>query len=278
MKNVKDVCWMLALAATIMVTVSSCNKMDDEETYTNDVVYSNSLSENLFSDVENVANQAEAQSALTKSFTANGEDTGEILGSCVVITHDRTTNPRVLTVDFGTENCLGKDGRTRRGKIIITYTGAYRDSGSVKTAVFDNYFVNDYQLIGTKTVTNKGLNEQGNPYFTIAIDGSIISPEGNVVLFSSERVREWTAGYETRVWFDDVYAITGSSTLTTAAGLTYTSTITAQLEVIPGHRYFTSGTIEITGPEGEKTVVTYEGTNKVRVVNRNTTKYIYLKF
>ena len=59
------------------------------------------------------------------------------------------------------------DGKNRRGIINVSYTGSYRATGSVHTITFTDYFVNDNQLLGVKTVTNTGLNTNNNPTWTV---------------------------------------------------------------------------------------------------------------
>lgn len=93
--------------------------------------------------------------------------------TCATITFDTAASPKTLTIDFGTTDCLCGDGNYRRGKILVSWTGPYRDSGSVRTITFDQYFVNYNQLQGTKTVTNNGTNGSGHPTFTVTVNGSV---------------------------------------------------------------------------------------------------------
>ena len=74
-----------------------------------------------------------------------------------------------LIINFGTNNCL-QNGKLRKGKIIITYNGKYRDSLSVITTTFDNYYVNNNLIQGERIVTNQGRNGNGNMWFTIVVN------------------------------------------------------------------------------------------------------------
>ncbi len=84
-----------------------------------------------------------------------------------------------MTVDFG-EGCTSPRGITRSGKIIVEYTGRYWVPGTVITTTFENYFVNDRQIEGTRTVTNEGFNGDENFFtFSTSLDGGKITwPDG----------------------------------------------------------------------------------------------------
>jgi hypothetical protein len=90
--------------------------------------------------------------------------------------------------------------------------------------MFDNYFVNDNQVTGTKTVTNMGNNTLGQPYYNIDVNGSLIlANSSGTISYKSHRVRTWTNGYNTpNTWHDDTYSITDQAgaedTLTRANG------------------------------------------------------------
>ena len=90
-----------------------------------------------------------------------------------------TSDLDTIIVDFGDgypDDCLSY-GKERRGKVIITYTGKYRDSLSVITTTFDQYYVNNNWIQGERIVTNNGRNSNGNVTFTIDISTSITGLE-----------------------------------------------------------------------------------------------------
>ncbi|MCD4735955.1 MAG: hypothetical protein K8R53_07925, partial [Bacteroidales bacterium] len=158
---------------------------------------------------------------------------------------------KLLTIDFGEDNCLCGDGRYRRGKILVSFTGRYREQGTILTHTFDEYYVNDNQVLGTRIVSNMGENNTGNIYFTVEVDGQIIKANGSgTITWTSLREREWIEGFETLTWWDDVYLITGNAQGTSASGYSFTMEITIELRKEIGCRYFVSGTYELT-PEGK---------------------------
>lgn len=237
---------MLTIAG---VLVWSCQKeTPDEDTSTTS---DNALAENIFNDVKDIADQAYA-GTLT-SYKRTVESDAILITPCATITHDTLVTPHKITIDFGLVNCLCKDGKYRRGEIIITYTGKYKDSATVITHTFNNYFVNDNQILGTKTVTNNGKNSSGNVNYSIQVNGTILlANNAGTITWVSSRNREWIAGYVTPTWLDDVYLITGSASGSKTPGNSYTALIINPLRKEIGCKHFVSGSLEIT-PTGKAT-------------------------
>src|SRR5688572_14694538 len=167
MKTSKKRSNTLLLFAVFGMFITGCKKDDQEDTDTKSAS-DNSFAETTFNDVANIADQAtEGSLSLYKTEVAIS-----IAGPCAKIKRDSVnkTNPDTITIDFGASNCLCADQRYRRGKIIVTYMGFYKDSLATRTIGFDNYFVNDNQVTGSKTITNKGRNAAGNLHFSITVD------------------------------------------------------------------------------------------------------------
>jgi hypothetical protein len=173
---------------------------------------------------------------------------------CLNITFDIVSSPMKVTLDFGSANCLCADNKYRRGKLIVTFNGALTDSSKYVTTTFENYFVNDNQIIGTRTVTNKGHNTAGHLNFQIVTDGSIVlANNGGTITYITNHNREWTEGESTPIdMSDDVYTITGSSSGTTITNQAFTMVITSPLVWNVACNHFVSGIIELT-PAGEVT-------------------------
>lgn len=240
---------LIALAITAF-TIAGCKKDTNDTDEDTSSSVDNAFAESVYDDAGTMSDEA-ALSGDLSSFR-NGSVEGILISTCAVITRDTISSPRVVTINFGTVNCLCQDGRNRRGSIIITYTGGYRDAGSVHTIGFDNYFVNDYQVQGTKVVTNQGLNAAGHSWFTINVTGTITSPTGQVLTRQSVRQREWVSGESTPIWMDDVYHITGTATGTTFSGNTFTAVIIQPLVVALDCRWIKDGKLQFT-PAGRLT-------------------------
>lgn len=176
--------------------------------------------ENLFNDVGRIVEDA---------FIDNGESK-----SCPSYTlmNSDTSDLDTIIVDFGDgypDDCLSY-GKERRGKIIITYTGKYRDSLSVITTTFDQYYVNNNWIQGERIVTNNGRNSNGNVTFTIDISTSITGV--GTINWESTRKREWISGYNTfSNPFDDIYSVTGTGFGNSTSGQSFEVNITEDLFV-----------------------------------------------
>jgi hypothetical protein len=248
MKKSKFTLPVLALAGAVLV-LAGCRKNREIDNDTS-AAADNQLADNLFTEVHKMADAVVAgtfQQTMYKS-----SDTVFTTG-CATVTHDTTTNPRTITINFGSTNCMCADGKNRRGIINVSYTGPYRDSNTVITHTFSNYFVNDNQVTGTKTVTNMGHNANNQLYYNIYENGAIYKATGGTISWTSNRVRTWISGESTVFnWLDDVYLISGSGNGTSSNGTQFTVSITSPLRVELSCPRIVSGTVDIT-PAGKST-------------------------
>jgi hypothetical protein len=230
--NTKNSLWLL-LVLTSMV-IASCRR-ERKETLSNTITVDNSTAENLYSDLFKVVDNV----------SSNEEGIREDEIGCIdTVIVDTVNTPHSVLIDFGTDDCAGEDGRIRKGQIYVTYTGRYREPGTVITVTPQNYTVNGYTVAGSKTVTNLGNNANGEMQFTIVVDGSITAP-GNAWTsqWSSTRTRTWVEGQSTATIWDDAYEITGSASGINRNGVNYDITIISPLRAEVGCRWIVSGTM-----------------------------------
>lgn len=236
----------------ISIVFFGCKKDNNEKDSDTQLASDNALASKIYNDVQDIADEAGNTGSVNTFIIL---DEASLLSSCATVTRDTVTVPHRITIDFSTTNCLCKDGNYRRGKIYIDFTRKYRDSSATHTISFDNYFVNDNQVSGSKTVTNNGRNSQGHLTFTIVVSGKIIlANNAGTITWAANRTREWIAGENTIIRNDDIYLISGIESGTRASGKSYSSIITKPLRMEVGCQYhhFVSGTIEIT-PLGKAT-------------------------
>lgn len=144
---------------------------------------------------------------------------------CWTVTVDPATPgvfPKTITIDFGT-GCTGRDGHTRRGKIIAVYTGRMKEPGSTATASFDGFYIDSIKVEGTLAIKNNSTSN--NRVFRITVtNGKLSTPSGNYVEINRDHTWTQTEGNGTpNLPGDDVFSITGSS-----SGTAQVSVITAQ--------------------------------------------------
>jgi hypothetical protein len=231
----------LAVFAVFAIWMTSCKK-DNIKLEDSNLSQDDAYAESTYENVTDVSDEAYAVKSDPGS---NGENQRIYISDCATVSLDTLAFPRVMTIDFGDENCLCRDGKYRRGKIIVTFTERYREPGTVITHTFDNYFVNDNSVQGSKVVTNMGENENGNIYFTIEIQGIIQKEDGSTFSWNSSRVREWIEGSDTKNRWDDVYLITGTADGTRPNGTTWEREIIIPLRVELACHFIVSGSIEM---------------------------------
>lgn len=211
----------------LFLMTTACNTIQDENTPTVSVTLDEELyTAEVFDEIAEIGDEAmdlsETQSAALKSTAYFNYSR---LSDCVTITKVITDSIITITIDFGEENCLCNDGRLRHGKIIMTHEGNFWDGTVYITFAFDNFFVDDNQILGEKLVMQT-INEDGNREATITINGSIVLADGSgLIEYEAERTRIVVEGSDTKTKRDDVIETTGSSTCTLADGTIVTSTI-----------------------------------------------------
>lgn len=276
--------FLIVLAMTLSFSLlTSCNKTDESLNLTADEALSEvqdeTMATDLFDEIIEIGEEAESASS-TKSTEHDGPYYR--LSECTTITREFTDSSRIITIDFGDVNCEGADGKYRRGKIIITRSGNYWAGEVNATYEFDNFFVNDNQLTGTKTYSG-AFNEDGTYSSHFVTNGQIIlADDAGIITWNSNRTRVITEGASTWGLADNRVEVTGSSTGTTATGETFSSTITQPLVRIYQegcYRFYVSGILEITKADGTEITINYgDGTcdNLAEVTINGTTEIIEL--
>jgi hypothetical protein len=134
---------------------------------------------------------------------------------CLTVTITRLNDPAIFPVkvqlDFGTAGCTGRDGLTRKGKIITVYTGRLLNPGSVAETSFDGYYVNDIHVEGTHRVENKSTSS--NLVFGITVANAKLSkPNGDYSEWNSTKTIAQVDGSLTPFNpIDDVFSVAGEA-------------------------------------------------------------------
>lgn len=136
----------------------------------------------------------------------------------VTITHLSGTLdpfPVKIVMDFGS-GCMGRDGRTRSGKIISIYTNRLFVPGAKATTTLDNYKVDSVKIQGTLLVTNQGEAISANCLrhkWKVEVQaGKLIKPNGNYTEWTSTKTITQVDGTCTPfIHLDDIYKIEGGA-------------------------------------------------------------------
>jgi len=236
-----------ALLFAVLITLFTACKKDDnkeDQTKVTSVDQGLVLAEQTFNDIGNYTSAAMSQG---KGKLKSGETTLLQGAGCLIISFDLTAVPYKLILDFGSTNCLGEDGLYRRGKIIVSYTEGIGDSLATLNTTLENFFINDNQITGTRTLTYKGHNQTGHANWDVTVNGSIILASGEgTITYQASHNSEMIEGEPTPDYSDNVFSLTGSANGTAITGQAFSSVITAPLisKMTCGH--FVSGIVEIT--------------------------------
>lgn len=319
MKSLKNVFKVSALLFTFSLLVfTSCNKSDDT---TNDIDVTNdaelkmataidqTIATAAFDEITDITDEAihnfdEILASSQLKDGGNGNHRGHSfknrwhydtitlqgrnllrLSECATIIREinEAKDSMLMVIDFGSENCLAEDGRERRGKIMITrYGNHYWDGAFEVNHTFDNYFVDNNQVVGTKIVSGF-INAAGLRVQNMIDNGSIIlANAGGTIIWSAERNREVVEGSDTRIKLDDVIHITGNSSGSDADGNTFSSVISqalVRIHELGCFRHPVSGIVNITrSPDTEITIDFGDGTcdNLAEVTTNGVTETIEL--
>lgn len=180
-----------------------------------------------------------------------------------------------ITIDFGA-GCTSNNGITRKGKIILSYSGNLIFPGAKVVATFEGYFLNDKKIEGTRTITNTGIDFLTSSVSLAAKieNGKITWPDNTFVTISSDQIRLVKLG-------DEGYdaSITGSASGKSRDGVNYNTLVIDPLIIkqscvasgvsVPGagELQFQYGGMEVTVDYGDGTcdklvTITYPGGSK----------------
>ncbi len=168
----------------------------------------------------------------------------DIVGECAEVTESSPNFPKTITIDFG-DGCTGYFGRTKKGKIIIDVSDDIRNDGATRVITFEDFYIEDVKIEGTRIATNIGKSVSGN--VLIDVVGDIQAYKDSYSWSRTfDRDREWITGSGTCDRNDDEFLITGGGTTIGKKGHEITHTIIEPLHVAPAScNYILSGSVEI---------------------------------
>ncbi len=252
MKNLKltNNVWMFLVVVGLVFTACSNNDTDEQGEGTQDYseVALSSEIDRASDAMDDIAIQVYEAQEDSETGSANDENNTvrniSNLPECVTITLVIEAMTREVTIDFGTEGCV-VNGNTYKGKMILSYTRDPEAQQITITKTLEDFYFNNKSIVGGKTIVKVLSNNNGNPQFTKTTDITIIWPNGAQASRNGVKVREWVEGFDSGVWSDNVFEVTGNWTTTFVNGNTHSYEV-----VIPLRRevicyYFVSGSIDV---------------------------------
>jgi hypothetical protein len=222
--------FILAAGLIIGLSITACKKNSLEEFETTfELSGDQAIAENLTEDARDLLDEVAVDKNLMGARETQTAQTMNNLSCATVTVTPASGFPKNIVIDFGA-GCTSQNGVTRKGKINVVLSDSVRKSGSTAVMTFNNYFVNGYKKEGTITWTNTSTPNTKSWQRKVE-NGKITAPDGRYWLHSGIKSITQTAGANTPlILLDDVFSITGSHTVTNAAGNTRTATITEALQ------------------------------------------------
>jgi len=251
MKNLKltNNVWMFLVVVGLVFTACSNNDTDEQEEAQDysEVALSSEI-DRASDSMDDIAIQVYEDQEEADSGGANTDGdldrTVNMFPDCVTITVVIESMSREITIDFGTEGCV-INGNTFKGKMILSYTRNPEAQQITISKTLEDFYFNNKNIVGGKTIVKVLSNNNGNPQFTKTTDITIIWPNGAQASRNGVKVREWVEGFGSGVWSDNVFEVTGNWTTMFVNGNTHSYEV-----VIPLRRevicyYFVSGSVDV---------------------------------
>lgn len=218
----------LLLGAMAFLYVGGCKK---KETF-DPTAFQEAAEDNARVEAEQnfVGDAVDNQGENTGSRRVAGTDS-TYLPQCATVTYD--SSQRRLTINFGSTNCLCRDGVYRRGKILVTFSGPQWPAAGARAYITtDSFFVNDNQHIVQKILFHEGINSAGERILRDTVQNhQVITPNGTIQ-WSATRTLRQTAGQNTWQRWDDIWLIEGSGQGTSRRGNPFTTQILDPIKIV----------------------------------------------
>lgn len=242
---------LIAIAAA-SIAFTSCKKTDtatanDEIEATFELSGDQAVADNLTEDANDVFMEAATDNDLMGGKTEEVFQSMGILSCAIVQVTPQIGFPKNISIDFGA-GCVSPNGIFRKGKINIVLSDTVRKPGSTAVLTFDGYYVNGFKKEGTITWTNTS-NGNVKSWQRKVENGKVTAPGGRYWLHNGIKNVVQTAGYNTQGnLLDDVFSITGNSTVTNSNNVSRTATITEALQKKTICENIDKGKITLQGP------------------------------
>ncbi len=265
---------MAVIALSLGFIFTACNKEEKEvapkEAQQEEVAVEDNASGLSESDeIVAIADDAMNRGGAGMRIAAGHETYESAYGATITVTKNANSTG-TITIDFGA-GVTGSDGRTRKGKILVDYSGQYHTSNSRQVITFSNYYVNEHKIEGKKTLlTATDLSGSSYPIFVTLIQvegGKITWKDGKITEWSGERTRRYDYKNTLLDLNDDVLTITGTITGKSRDGVGFTATTTSPLVLsiscaISQKSWLPlQGMLEVTPQAGSKRTVNYGSGN-----------------
>ncbi len=149
----------------------------------------------------------------------------DILLECATV--DKDTENKTITITYPAEGCVGPRGRVRKGTIVIEYNERRLIPGAFRRITFVDFFIDDVQVEGTRTLTNTSEELSDRPEFTVElVGGKLTFPDETFATRDASHVRTWIRANNP---LEDETEVTGEANGQRRDGVSYSIEILERL-------------------------------------------------
>lgn len=209
--------------------LASCEEeITQINTQQKDAAEDQSIVDGYFNEANDMSTKAfQTPSAADLSGRANGKTititvTGDTRFNGATVTLESTSTNALapqgkITVDFGTGK-TDPNGVTRKGKMILTYNGLRFIPNSTTSLTFDDYFINNVKIEGTRTVKTTVLDNTGITFEVKDMGGKATFPDNKTITREATLVQKLIFGDANS---QPAWSITGTASGTTREAKNY---------------------------------------------------------
>jgi len=172
-------------------------------------------------------------------------------------------------VDFGSKGCEVR-GHLIKGKVMMSYEVDIESKVLVINYLLENFFIDEVQFEGSKTITRQRINEEGNPKYMMDLNLAVTFADGTEAIRTGTKTREWIEGAFNGNWGDNVFLITGAWQTNFANGNMHSTTITTPLRREASCKFLVSGVVDLVRTNYNGTLDYGNGTCDNKAVFTNT--------
>ncbi|WP_103071723.1 hypothetical protein [Aquimarina sediminis] len=166
------------------------------------------------------------------------------LPDCVTVTIELSDTSKEIIVDFGSEGCEVR-GHIVNGKVMMSYVADVDAMTLVINYELEDFFIDDIQFSGSKTITRQKSNDNGNPEYAMNLDLTITFTDGTQATRIGTKTREWIEGSFNGNWGDNVFLITGAWETSFKNGNVHSTTIITPVRREASCKFLVSGVVEL---------------------------------
>jgi hypothetical protein len=176
------------------------------------------------------------------------------LPPCAMVTRTFTATRWTRIINFGTAGCVMPNGAILRGIIRVSGSLSYTRTNYEISYSFDGFYYNDFLVQGNRTITRSfgtsTYQAAVHPINVMDMNMTFTNSRG-VFTRVGTRTRECVEGFDTLIWTDNVYVVTGNWTTTFPNGNVHSNAIsnTTPIRIRLNCDYrVVSGIVNITRP------------------------------